>query len=71
VQQKAALALGKIGDSRAVEPLIWALRDKNEPVRRCAAEALGKIKDDRAVEPLIRALKEQRLGGSRTRRLGP
>src|SRR4030043_126453 len=71
VRRLAAEALGEIGDARAVEPLIQALKDKDTWLRWCSAEALGEIGDARAVAPLIQALKEQRLGGSRTRRLGP
>jgi HEAT repeat protein len=43
VRWRAAGALGKIGDSRAVEPLIAALKDENSRVRQYAAEALRKI----------------------------
>jgi hypothetical protein len=42
----------------AVEPLIAALKDSDDKVRRSAAEALGKIGDSCAVEPLIAALKD-------------
>jgi HEAT repeat protein len=59
VRRKAANALGKIGDSRAVEPLIRALNDSDRDVRWHAAKALGKIGDSRAVEPLIRALNNE------------
>jgi HEAT repeat protein len=38
--QSAAKALGKIGDARAVEPLIAALKDEEWHVRKAAAEAL-------------------------------
>jgi HEAT repeat protein len=55
-RQAAARALGKIGDARAVEPLIAALRDQHNHV---AAEALGQIGDARAVEPLIATLRDQ------------
>ena len=61
----AAVALGKIGDARAVKPLIKALGDEvNEfhhrsKVRTSAAEALGKIGDERAVEPLIKMLSDE------------
>lgn len=56
----AAQALGKLGDARAVQPLITALqRDKNSVVRGFAAEALGKIGDKLAVEPLIFALRDE------------
>jgi HEAT repeat protein len=41
---KAAVeALGKIGDTRAVEPLIEALGDANDYVRASATEALDKV----------------------------
>jgi hypothetical protein len=53
--KKAAQALGEIGDDRAVEPLIGALGDQRQDVRKTAAEALGKIGDVRAIEPLSRA----------------
>jgi HEAT repeat protein len=56
VQCDAAKALGKIGNERAVEPLINALKNKEGNVRRESAEALGKIGDTRAVEPLVKAL---------------
>ena len=62
VRRRAAEALGKIGDRRAVELLIEALRDGNPMVRIAAAEALGKIGDKRAVEPLIEALKDENAG---------
>jgi DNA-directed RNA polymerase subunit RPC12/RpoP len=52
VRRAAAEELGDIGDARAVEPLIIALKDKYENVRSFAAEALGKIGDARAIEPL-------------------
>jgi HEAT repeat protein len=56
VQYGAAEALGEIGDSGAVEPLIAALKnDEYSGVRWKAAEALSKIGAP-AVEPLIGAL---------------
>ncbi len=59
VRQRAASALGRIGDRRAVEPLILALHDSDMFTRVFAADALGKIGDERAVEPLIQALKDK------------
>jgi HEAT repeat protein len=52
VREKAAYALGKIGDGRAVEPLIAVLGDTDSAVRRNAAEALVQIGLP-SVEPLI------------------
>jgi HEAT repeat protein len=55
VRGRAVDALGNIGDARAVEPIINALKnDKNW----YAAEALGKIGDARAIEALNQALKD-------------
>jgi len=54
VRREASAALGKLGNARAVEPLIKCLEDK--PVRRAAATALGQLGDARAVEPLIKCL---------------
>jgi len=59
VRKDAAEALGKIGDARAVEPLIAALRDTDSEVCRSAAGALEQIGDARAVEPLIAALGDE------------
>jgi HEAT repeat protein len=56
VQYGAAEALGEIGDSGAVEPLIAALKNNEySGVRWKAAEALSKIGNS-AVEPLIATL---------------
>jgi HEAT repeat protein len=52
VRWEAARALGRIGDERAVEPLLEALQDERTYVRRGAAWALGEIGDARAVKPL-------------------
>lgn len=58
VRWRAAEALGNIGDVKAVEPLIEALKDKNEEegVRWVATKALGNISG--AVEQLIEVLKK-------------
>ncbi len=56
---EAARKLGTIGDPRAVEPLVAALKDENRGVRVCAASALGAIKDSRAAVPLIVALNDK------------
>jgi HEAT repeat protein len=53
VRGRAALMLGKLGDIRAVEPLIRALEAPGYQTPLYAAEALGKLGDSRAVEPLI------------------
>ena len=53
VRGRAALMLGKIGDSRAVDPLVRALEAPGFQTPMYAAQALGRIGDQRAVEPLI------------------
>lgn len=54
----AAEALGWMGETRAINPLIAVLRDEtnHDAVREAAAEALGKLGGPAAVEPLIGAL---------------
>ena len=62
VRENAAEALGKIGDVRAVYPLIRALlTDTHKDVRWYAAIALGKIGDVRAVESLRSALNDDQV----------
>ena len=53
VRECAAEALGVIGDPRAVEPLINALKDKEDYVWLETPTALGQIGDAQALEPLI------------------
>ncbi|MGP1385366.1 MAG: HEAT repeat domain-containing protein, partial [Thainema sp.] len=56
----AAYALGALGDSAAVQPLINILKDSGEDtsLRGDAASALGAIADSAAVQPLINILKD-------------
>ncbi|MBA7473119.1 hypothetical protein ES707_08453 [subsurface metagenome] len=57
MREKIACIMGKIGDNKAVEPLIIAaLRDNDYAVRVWSVTALGNIGDARAVEPLVRLL---------------
>lgn len=53
VRGRAALMLGKLGDTRAVDPLIRALEAPGFQTPLYAAEALGKLGDSRAIEPLL------------------
>lgn len=57
-RQKAAEALGKLGDRCAVEPLISALADESEHVRGHAAEALAALGDRCAVPALLGNLQD-------------
>src|SRR4051794_8451340 len=49
----AAKALGELDDSRAVDPLIEALRQSEEEVKLAAVGALGQLRYLRAAKPLI------------------
>jgi HEAT repeat protein len=51
----AATSLGKLGDARAVEPLIASLNEDNMSITMSASAALGQLKDKRAIEPLKQA----------------
>ena len=57
MRSDAAMALGEIGDARAVEPLCAALKNSDKVVRMSAAAALVKIGVP-AVGPLCVALKD-------------
>jgi hypothetical protein len=59
VRVQAALVLGKLGDNRAVPPLIKALGDANKTVRGIAASALGQLGDSSAADPLRSLLKRE------------
>jgi HEAT repeat protein len=68
----AVIALGKIGDPKALDSLVGVLNDESLPpyVRVYAAEALGDLGDSRALEPLKNALEksaDQKLVNAITR----
>ena len=54
IRLSAALGLSKLGDQRAVEPLIDALKDSDRNVRGAAANGLGKIVTAKT-DPKLRA----------------
>jgi hypothetical protein len=56
VRYYAVHALGRVRDTRAIEPLVAALSDADFLVRETAARYLGWFRDTRAIEPLIVAL---------------
>lgn len=58
VKHAIVIALGEIGDKKAVNSLIDKLDDEYMYVRVDAVKALGKIGDKRAVEPLMKKLSE-------------
>ena len=59
VNYKAAWALGQIGDSRAIEPLIAALRDSKALMRISAIHGLETLRAKQAI-PHLRALLHDR-----------
>lgn len=59
VRQMATLALGDVGDPRAVPNLVRRLDDPQDAVRQAAAHALGKIGAAEAVEPLLESLADE------------
>ncbi|MGC9514293.1 MAG: HEAT repeat domain-containing protein [Methanocrinis sp.] len=60
--QAAAYTLGKIGDTKVVDPLINALNDDDWRGRSTTAHALGRTGDAKAVNPLIVALRDETKG---------
>lgn len=64
VRAAAATSLGQLGDTCAVQPLIAALKDRDDGVGASAAEALGLLKDAEATGPLIDAFEKWAKKGS-------
>ncbi|MDK2940067.1 MAG: hypothetical protein PWQ51_2232, partial [Methanolobus sp.] len=56
----AIISLGDIGDERAIELLIYTLKNGEESLASAAATSLGEIGDERAIEPLTNALEDKR-----------
>ena len=56
VRCEASIALGRVRDGHAVEPLLAILEDRWMHVREAAARALGEIGDVRAIRPLCALL---------------
>ncbi|MFC1596929.1 HEAT repeat domain-containing protein [Planctomycetota bacterium] len=56
VAQAACVALGRLGDAQAVQPLIQRLEDFDADICRAACEALGLLGDPSAVQPLVERL---------------
>ena len=55
---RAAAVLARIKDTRALEPLMEALRHRDARVRAESATALGELRDPAAVEALIHATRD-------------
>jgi HEAT repeat protein len=61
VRAATAIALGQIGDDRAVEPLLTILESEQTDLTYACVTALGNIGDSRAIDALIENLKSDRL----------
>jgi len=55
---ETAIALGELGQKKAVAPLTRQLRDPDAELRTVVCEALGLIGDARAVSPLVTMLRD-------------
>jgi cyclophilin family peptidyl-prolyl cis-trans isomerase/HEAT repeat protein len=84
IRARAAVAAGRIGDTRAIDPLAALLRDRDGSVRAAAAFALGEIEDSAAAVPIswllrggtepgphVRALAIEALAKCRAARFAP
>ena|ERR1700733_4418221 len=58
-RRKAAISLGELQITRAVDPLIMMLKSDDKDGRRIAASALGPMQDPRAIDALISAFAER------------
>ncbi len=62
VKKEGIVALGKLGDPKAIPALCIALlEDKNNSIRATAAEALGQIGDPKVADALRKALLEDKI----------
>jgi HEAT repeat protein len=62
----AALALGKFGDERVIDALLWLVKKGHWRVQPRAADVLGELGSERAVDGLLTVMeKDQSLVGAR------
>ncbi|MHC4645052.1 MAG: M56 family metallopeptidase, partial [Planctomycetota bacterium] len=65
VRARAAAALGRIGDRRAVGPLVRSLSDPRSRVINAAVRSLGQLRDSRAAVPLLELWHRKETGDRR------
>lgn len=63
---RAAFVLAKLGDGRAVTPLISALHDPHPDVQAAAADALGALGDERALPALLEVSQDEHYGARKS-----
>ncbi|HNX17119.1 MAG TPA: HEAT repeat domain-containing protein [Methanoregula sp.] len=56
---RAAEALGKLADEKAIQPLVAGLKDNRDHVRYMAAKGLKEMGDSQAIDPLLILLKDE------------
>jgi len=62
IRQTVANVLGNIGDTRAIEPLIYTLQTENDnPVCQAIINALAKFGDERAIQPIINTISRKKI----------
>jgi hypothetical protein len=61
IRQRAAIALGYLGDASAVDAIIYALDDTEMVVRAHAASALGSLRATQSVDRLIQLLADSNI----------
>jgi len=61
-RRQAASRLGIAGNTAAVAPLAWALKDPDNSVRLAALEGLGRIGDPTAAEAILAAARDSETG---------
>lgn len=71
VRAAALIALGRIGSSKAVAPLLAALSDSNQDVRHQAILALGATGAVEAIDPLLAIARTGSPDGDERRRVSP
>lgn len=61
VRMRAAMALGRLGDKRAIKSLANSIKDKDARVRQEVTSALGQIGDEAAIKILSKAIRDKTM----------
>jgi len=67
IRRPAVIALGRVGDERAVDVLVEALNDGSNQVRRAAVIALEKMGASQAVKSLTKTMLQDKAPSVRKR----
>jgi HEAT repeat protein len=55
-------SLGRLGDRRALDPILGMLQDNDAEIRQQAADALGRLGDPSVVEKLVLTMMDSEMG---------